>query len=211
MSQIRIVLADDHPLVTEGIRAMLDTYPQIDVLGPAATGSDAIEAMERESPDVLLMDLNMPGMNGLTATEIILERSPSARIVILSMHDNPEYITTALRHGARGYLLKDVPTEEIVTAIERVHAGEVYLCTGTERMIQPLDDAEGRGVLTSREQTVLLRLAKGKSNKEVAEELAISIRTVETHRKNIKRKLGISTTAGLTRYVLESGLLGLEV
>ncbi|MEL6600430.1 MAG: response regulator transcription factor, partial [Pseudomonadota bacterium] len=130
MSQIRIVLADDHPLVTEGIRAMLETYPQIEVLGTAANGRDAVEAMAAHSPDVLLMDLNMPGMNGLTATEIILERTPEARIVVLSMHDNPEYITTALRHGARGYLLKDVPTEEIVTAIERVHAGEIYLCTG---------------------------------------------------------------------------------
>ncbi|MBB5515832.1 two-component system NarL family response regulator [Rubricella aquisinus] len=212
MTPIRVILADDHPLVTEGVRAYLETFDQIDVVATVTNGPDALAAIERLKPDVTLMDLNMPGMNGLTATERALETSPQARIVILSMHDNPEYITTALRHGARGYLLKDIPTDEIVEAIEKVHAGEVYLCTGTEKMITgSSDDGEdGREPLTSREQMVLLRLAKGDSNKQVAGELNISVRTVETHRKNIKRKLGIATTAGLTRYVLESGLLGLE-
>ncbi|QPH53822.1 response regulator transcription factor [Pontivivens ytuae] len=206
MSRIRVLLADDHPLVTEGVRAVLETFDQIEVIAAVATGRDAVDTIERMAPDVTLMDLNMPGMNGLTATELVLERDPEARIVILSMHDNPEYISTALRHGAKGYLLKDVATEEIVTAIEKVHAGETYLCTGTEGALTPEGERE---VLTSREQMVLLRLARGLSNKEVARDLDISVRTVETHRKNIKRKLNIDTTAGLTRYVLESGLLGL--
>ncbi len=206
MSRIRVLLADDHPLVTEGVRAVLETFDQIEVIAAVATGRDAVDTIERLAPDVTLMDLNMPGMNGLTATELVLERDPEARIVILSMHDNPEYISTALRHGAKGYLLKDVATEEIVTAIEKVHAGETYLCTGTEGAMSPEGERE---VLTSREQMVLLRLARGLSNKEVARDLDISVRTVETHRKNIKRKLNIDTTAGLTRYVLESGLLGL--
>ena len=209
MTPIRVILADDHPLVTEGVRAVLETFEQIAVVASVTNGRDAVDTIERLSPDVTLMDLNMPGMNGLTATELVLERDPTARIVILSMHDNPEYISTALRHGARGYLLKDVPTEEIVTAIERVHAGETYLCTGTEGALEPLGEND-REPLTSREQMVLLRLARGQSNKEVARDLDISVRTVETHRKNIKRKLGIDTTAGLTRYVLESGLLGLD-
>ena len=209
MTPIRVILADDHPLVTEGVRAVLDTFDQIEVVASVTNGRDAMDAIARLDPDVTLMDLNMPGMNGLMATELVLERDPAARIVILSMHDNPEYISTALRYGAKGYLLKDVPTEEIVLAIEKVHAGETYLCTGTEGAITPTGD-DDREPLTSREQMVLLRLARGLSNKEVARDLDISVRTVETHRKNIKRKLGIDTTAGLTRYVLESGLLGLD-
>ncbi|MEM9794546.1 MAG: response regulator transcription factor [Pseudomonadota bacterium] len=201
---IRILIADDHPLVVEGVRGVLETYDTLTVVGTASNGEEALAAFVRDTPDVVLMDLNMPGMNGLAATEILLERHPGARILILSMHDTPEYISTALRHGARGYVLKDVPTDDIVTAIEHVHAGETYLCTGTAEVLSP---QSGREPLTSREQTVLLELASGKSNKAVARELDISVRTVETHRKNIKRKLGISSTAGLTRYAMEHGVL----
>lgn len=201
---IRVLIADDHPLVVEGVRGLLETYDRLDVVGTAANGEEALSAFDRDLPDVVLMDLNMPGLNGLAATEILLERHPQARILILSMHDAPEYIATALRHGAKGYVLKDAPTEDIVSAIEQVHGGGQYLCTGTEQVLAP---ETGREPLTSREQTVLLELASGKSNKEVARQLDISVRTVETHRKNIKRKLGISSTAGLTRYALEHGVL----
>ncbi|NNE51818.1 MAG: response regulator transcription factor, partial [Sulfitobacter sp.] len=142
----------------------------------------------------------------LTATEIMLERRPDMRIVILTMHDNPEYISSALSHGAVGYLLKDVPTDEIKQAIDVVMTGETYLCTGAQGSIAPKKPG-ARDALTEREQTILLQLASGKSNKEVARTLDISVRTVETHRKNIKRKLGISSTAGLTRYALEHGVL----
>jgi len=135
-----------------------------------------------------------------------LEERPETRVVILSMHDSPEYISTALSHGARGYILKDVPTEEIHTAIETVMAGGEYLCTGAKGSLRP-KICDGRETLTSREQTILLELAQGQSNKDVANTLNISVRTVETHRKNIKRKLGISSTAGLTRYALEHGVL----
>jgi two-component system NarL family response regulator len=148
----------------------------------------------------------MPGLGGLTATEILLERAPDTRILILSMHDSPEYISTALNHGAKGYVLKDVPTEEIKTAIDTVMAGGEYLCTGARGSLTPRI-ADGREPLTSREQQILLQLAQGKSNKDVALALDISVRTVETHRKNIKRKLGISSTAGLTRYAMEHGVL----
>ena len=208
---VKVLIADDHPLVTEGVRAFLETFDTIEVIGTVSNGEDAITAIDAKGPDVTLMDLNMPGMNGLAATEIVLERHPGARVLMLSMHDNPEYISTALGHGACGYLLKDVPTEELVEAIHKVHAGETYLCTSSERAVAQLEMAdEGREPLTNREQMILLELARGKSNKEVANNLHISVRTVETHRKNIKRKLGIATTAGLTRYVMESGLLGLE-
>ncbi len=202
----RVLIVDDHPMVAEGIRAILETYDDIIVVGTLGNGQEAIDQAEALAPDVILLDLNMPQVNGLSATEILLERNPETRILILSMHDSPEYISTALRHGAAGYVLKDVPTEEIKAAIDRVMAGERYLCTGATASLKP-STTDGREPLTEREQTILLQLAQGKSNKDVAAELDISIRTVETHRKNIKRKLGIATTAGLTRYAMEHGVL----
>ncbi len=203
---IRVLIVDDHPMVAEGIQSLLESYDEVEVVGTLSNGQDAVDQATRLRPDVILMDLNMPGLSGLSATEIILERLPDTRILILSMHDSPEYISTALSHGAKGYVLKDVPTEEIKQAIDAVMRGERYLCTGASGSLEP-KDGNAREALTGREQTILLELAQGKSNKEVALALDISVRTVETHRKNIKRKLGISSTAGLTRYALEHGVL----
>ncbi|WP_342075480.1 response regulator transcription factor [Yoonia sp. SS1-5] len=202
----RVLIVDDHPMVTEGIQAILETYDDISVVGTLNNGQEAVDKITEMAPDVVLLDLNMPGLSGLNATEMILEKRPETRILILSMHDSPEYISTALSHGARGYVLKDVPTDEIQTAIETVMRGEKYLCTGAKGSLTP-KISDGREALTSREQTILLELAQGKSNKQVAAGLNISVRTVETHRNNIKRKLGISSTAGLTRYALEHGVL----
>ena len=203
---IRILIVDDHPMVTEGIQAILESYDDIEVVGALNNGQDAVDQVVALAPDVILLDLNMPGLSGLNATEIILEKRPDTRIVILSMHDSPEYISTALSHGASGYILKDVPTDAIRTAVDTVMSGEQYLCTGAKGSLQP-KISDGRETLTSREQTILLELAQGKSNKEVANTLNISVRTVETHRNNIKCKLGISSTAGLTRYAMEHGVL----
>ena len=202
----RVMIVDDHPMVAEGIEAILETYDDIEVVGTLSNARDALNRVTDLNPDVVLMDLNMPDMTGLAATELLLEKRPGTRILILTMHDSPEYISTALSHGALGYVLKDVPTEEIKTAIDSVMRGEEYLCTGAKASLKP-NIADGREPLTSREQTVLLELAQGKSNRDVAETLNISIHTVETHRKNIKRKLGISSTAGLTRYAMEHGVL----
>ncbi|ETA51050.1 response regulator transcription factor [Ponticoccus alexandrii] len=205
MTCTRVVVVDDHPMVAEGIEAILDSYDDISVAATLSDGQMMIDRLEELAPDVILMDLNMPGLGGLSATEMILERAPDTRILILSMHDTPEYVQTALSHGARGYVLKDVPTEEIKRAIDTVMRGERYLCTGAEGALAPA--MQSREQLTNREQMVLLQLAQGRSNKEVALTLDISVRTVETHRKNIKRKLGISSTAGLTRYAMEHGVL----
>lgn len=202
----RVVVVDDHPMVAEGIEAILEGYDDINVIATLSNGQSLIDQLDELAPDVVLMDLNMPGLNGLSATEIVLERRPQTRVLVLSMHDTPEYISTALGHGAKGYVLKDVPTDEIKNAIDAVMRGEQYLCTGAEGALTPAEGS-GREQLTNREQTILLELAQGKSNKEVALSLDISVRTVETHRKNIKRKLGISSTAGLTRYALEHGVL----
>jgi two-component system NarL family response regulator len=203
---IRVMIVDDHPMVAEGVQSLLESFDDIEVVATLGNGREAVNALERTNPDVVLLDLNMPEMNGLTATEVILERAPGTRVLILSMHDSPEYISTALSHGATGYILKDVPTEEIRLAIDKVMAGEIYLCTGANASLAP-KTTDGNETLTGREQTILLELAQGRSNREVAEELDISVRTVETHRKNIKRKLGISSTAGLTRYAMEHGVL----
>ncbi|SFN71224.1 two component transcriptional regulator, LuxR family [Roseovarius lutimaris] len=202
----RIAIVDDHPMVAEGIQSILESYDDVEVIANLASGHEIIEQVGALNPDVILLDLNMPGIGGLSTAEIILERRPKTRILILSMHDSPEYITSALSHGAAGYVLKDVPTDEIKRAIDAVMAGQRYLCTGAQGSLAPYDSSD-REQLTNREQTILLQLAQGKSNKEVGLALDISVRTVETHRKNIKRKLGISSTAGLTRYAMEHGVL----
>lgn len=204
-AMIKVLIVDDHPMVAEGIQSILETYDDIDVVGTLSNGQEAVDQIDTLDPDVILMDLNMPRLGGLSATEILLEKRPDTRILVLSMHDSPEYISSALSHGAMGYVLKDVPTDEIRLAVDTVMRGERYLCTGAEGSLKPR--AGAREALTGREQTILLQLAQGKSNKEVAEVLEISVRTVETHRKNIKRKLGISSTAGLTRYAMEHGVL----
>ena len=207
-NQIRVLIADDHPMVAQGIQSVLEEHEELEVVGVVQNGRSVIDQLNTLRPDVILMDLNMPDVNGLSATEMVLEQRPETRVLILTMHDNPEYISSALSHGAKGYILKDVPTEEIKQAIDAVMRGEQYLCTGAEGAIQPKPAAtDNRESLTEREQTILLQLAQGLSNKEVAIALDISVRTVETHRKNIKRKLGISSTAGLTRYAMEHGVL----
>jgi len=204
---IKVMIIDDHPMVAEGIQSILESYDDLVVVGTYNTAREAIDQLGALDPDVILMDLNMPEMGGLTATEIVLEKRPGTHILILSMHDSAEYISTALSHGAMGYILKDVPTDEIKEAIDSVMAGNRYLCTGASGSLNPAETDTTREALTSREQTILLQLAQGKSNKDVAIALDISVRTVETHRKNIKRKLGISSTAGLTRYAMEHGVL----
>ncbi|WP_297778910.1 response regulator transcription factor [uncultured Roseovarius sp.] len=203
---IRIVIVDDHPMVAEGIQSILESYDDIEILASLCNGQAIIDRVEALDPDVILLDLNMPGLGGLTTAEIILEKRPDTRILILTMHDSPEYISSALSHGAAGYVLKDVPTDEIKRAIDAVMTGQRYLCTGAKGSLEPYENPD-REQLTNREQTILLQLAQGKSNKDVAQALDISVRTVETHRKNIKRKLGIASTAGLTRYALEHGVL----
>ncbi|MDC1481908.1 response regulator transcription factor [Ascidiaceihabitans sp.] len=203
---IRVVIVDDHPMVAQGIQSVLESYSELEIVGTLNNGRAVVEQLEALNPDVILMDLNMPEMGGLTATELVLERRPGTRVLILSMHDSQEYIASALSHGAMGYILKDVPTDEIKLAIDAVMSGERYLCTGAAGSLKPKNNG-AREALTGREQTILLQVAQGKSNKDVAGELEISVRTVETHRKNIKRKLGILSTAGLTRYAMEHGVL----
>jgi two-component system nitrate/nitrite response regulator NarL len=216
---IRIVLVDDHPLVLDGIRARLEGEPGIEVVGEACNGEQALVKAQALKPDVMLMDVSMPVMNGFDATRRLRESDPDVRVLILSMHDNREYILKLIQSGASGYILKDVSSEEMVKAIETVHQGGTYFSAGASQSLFSQFDAPSAGaataasdsdVLTRRELTVLKLLAEGRNNKEIARELDISVRTVETHRQNIKAKLNIQTAAGLVRYAIEHNLVQLS-
>ncbi|KQX35614.1 LuxR family transcriptional regulator [Devosia sp. Root436] len=205
---IKVLICDDHPLVLEGIRAVVETFDHIQVVGAVRSAHAALDLAAQANPDVVLMDINLPELSGLDAIELFRERLPRTRLLMLSMHDSREYISTAVLFGASGYILKDVPPAEIISAIEAVAAHGTYFSSGvTEAILQKGQKPSAVVPLTTREQAVLLLLAQGQSNKDVAAELDISVRTVETHRKNIKKKLGIGTTAGLTRYVIDHGLM----
>ena len=203
---ISVLLVDNHPLVLDGLRALLGTYGTIAVVGTAVLASAGVEEAKRLRPQIVLMDINMPQMNGIDAITLFKSAVPDTRIVMLSMHDNREYISASVLRGASGYILKDVPTEEIVAAIECVAGGGTYFSSGVSDVLLERHDQSGPAAITARERDVLLALASGRSNRDVALALSISTATVETHRKNIKKKLGIASTAGLIRYVMEQGL-----
>lgn len=203
---IKILLIDNHPLVLDGLKALLETYSHIDVIGTAGLARTGLEIALRDRPDVVLMDINMPHINGIDAIELFKENLPGIRILMLSMHDSREYISRSVLRGAWGYILKDVATDEIVAAIETVAGGKTYFSTGVSNALMERNPDGDGTPLTSREKEVLRLLAAGRSNRDIGESLGISAATVETHRKHLKKKLGITTTAGLTRYVIESGL-----
>ncbi len=213
-STIRILLVDDHPLVLEGISARLESEPGITVVGQANNGQQALEQAAELKPDVVLMDISMPVMNGLEAAEHFRNDQPNVRVLILSMHENREYIVKMIQSGAAGYVLKDVSSDELIRAIQTVAQGGTYFSAGASEALfsefaQPEAQEKADTGLTKREETVLKLLAEGQCNKEVARTLDISVRTVETHRQNIKQKLNIQTAAGLTKYALEHNLISL--
>lgn len=205
--KIKVLVCDDHPLVLEGIASVLGIYDNIELVGAVRSAKEAIALAATALPDVVLMDINMAEMSGLDAIEVFRERVPKARLLMLSMHDSREYISTAVMYGASGYLLKDLPPDELVKAIGIVAGNGTYFSSGVNEVLLRSASPERGKTLTSREQSILLLVAAGKSNKDVAETLDISVLTVETHRKNIRKKLGISSTAGLIRYALEQGLI----
>ena len=204
-SRIGVMLVDNHPLVLDGLRAVLETYDGINIVGVASNARTALELALTVNPDVVLMDINMPQLSGIDAIELFKRQQPSIRILMLSMHDSREYISTSIMRGAAGYVLKDVSTAEIVEAIQTVAAGKTYFSSGVAKLL--LDDGKkSPEALSARENDVLVLVAGGASNRDIAARLGISAGTVETHRKNIKKKLKISSTAGLTHYVIANGL-----
>ena len=197
----RILLVDDHPLVRDGLRARLEAMAQFEVVGEAGSAAEALEAARQHKPDLVLMDINMRGTNGIEATAMFKQQFPGIAVLILSMHDKLEYVTQAIQAGARGYVLKDAPGKDIVIAIETVMAGGIYYSANlAQQLARPLAQDKQ---LTTREAEVLRHLANGESNKHIARELDLSVRTVETHRLNIKRKLGIEGQAELIKFAVQ--------
>ena len=213
-SKIRLLLVDDHPIVLDGIKSHLCAQPEFEVVGDAANGQEALRKAKLVLPDVILMDISMPHMNGLEAIGHLRKQVPNAKILILSMHESKEYIAQVVRSGARGYMLKDSAPAELVAAIKAVHNGEVYFSPSVSKvLVQEMTDSSRRPSdappqqhLTDREREVLSLIAEGLLNKQIADRLGIGVRTIETHRERIMRKLEIHTVAGLTKYAISRGM-----
>ena len=198
---ISLLLVDDHPLVREGLMARLEALPDIRVVGEAGDAAQALQQVAALQPQVVLTDINMRGINGIELTQQLLARWPELLVLVLSMHDNPEYAQQALAAGARGYVLKDSPSAEIIGAIRTVASGGTYLSPVLAQRL--FSRAPPRVQLSAREQQILSLLAQGQSSKQIARVLDIGVRTVETHRQNIHRKLDLAGQAELIRYAVE--------
>jgi two-component system response regulator NreC len=217
MNKTRIVLADDHPVVRHGVRSLLQSDPEFTVVGEASDGIETVQVVEKLSPDVLVVDLMIPGLNGLEITRQVRQRSPMTRVIILSMHANEPYVLEALKNGASGYVLKDSSGTDLIQAVRMVATGQRYLSPPlSERAVEAymmksqessFDAYDG---LTDREREVLQLAAEGLSNPDIAGRLSISPRTVETHRANLMRKLSLKTQTDLIRYALKRGILPME-
>lgn len=193
-------MVDDHPLVRDGLRARLETIPHFRIVAEAGNADEAMRHAATMTIDLALMDINLAGASGIDLTEQFHAKHPDIAVLMLTMHDKAEYVVQSIQAGARGYVLKDAPATDIISAIETVISGGIYYSAGLSReMSKPLSPAM---LLTPREREVLRCIATGKSNKHIAHELDLSVRTVETHRLNIKRKLGIEGQADLIRFAL---------
>ena len=204
---VTVVLADDHDMVRAGIRSVLSAHRDVEVVAEADNGLAAVEAVEKLRPDVAILDITMPGLNGVAATERIIELGAGTRVVALSMHVEAQFVNSMLNAGASAYLLKNTAARELVTALRAVMRGETYLSPKAAEVVT----AAGPGTkqfagLTAREREVLQLLAEGRSNKEIADALFLSTRTVETHRAQIMDKLDIRSVAGLTKFAIRHGL-----
>jgi len=216
--RIRLLLVDDHPVVLDGIKSRLSAQDNFEVVGDAANGQEAVRKARQLLPDIVLMDISMPDMNGLESITLLRKHVPEAKILVLTMHDNREYIAQTIRLGARGYVLKDTSPAELVRAIQLIHAGEVFFSPAVSRVLldelvggrKSKSDTSGPADLSTREREVLVLIADGLSNKEIAGQLGVGVRTVETHRERIMRKLEIRTVAGLTKFAIAKGMVRLE-
>lgn len=214
---ISVVLADDHVIMRQGLRVLLDKQPGIKVVGEAKDGSAAIALAENLSPDVVVMDINMPDVDGISATRKIAEVAPDAKVVALSMSPNKKYVTEMLKAGACGYVLKEYAISELVTAIEAIMEGEIYLCAKTTSLVVEdfvqgtIEDAPSNDSrLTKRQEDILTRLADGQSSKQIAYEMSLSVKTVDALRRKILKKLDMDNLAQLVKYAVREGLTTLD-
>lgn len=197
---LRVLLVDDHPIFREGLRLVLASVPRLKVVGEAAEGNEALRAVRRHTPDVVLVDLNLPGLSGLQLTHALLKQWPRLRIIILTMHRQREYVVETIRAGAHGFVSKDATPAELIGVVEKVGNGAVHF--GPEDTAEYLRNHAGSKVLTPREAEVLAGVAEGLSNRLIAARLGVGVRTVETYRERLKDRLDIRSVAGLTRYAL---------
>jgi len=223
MKPIRVILADDHALVRAGFHALLASLEGVEVVAEAGDGRQALQMVEANRPDVVLMDISMPELNGLDAVEKITRDFPAVRVIILSMHANEEYVLHALQAGAAGYLLKDAGIGELELAVRAVARGETYLSPPVSRSViddylrrlgspaeagtQPPNLPDSKGKLTPRQREVLQLIAEGRTTQEIAKRLHVGVKTVETHRAQLMERLDIHEVAGLVRYAIRIGLV----
>jgi two-component system, NarL family, nitrate/nitrite response regulator NarL len=212
---IRVLVADDHPVVRKGLQSCLNKQSRLKLVGEASDGDEAVQKALELLPDVVLMDISMPRMNGLTATELLRQQAPQVKVLVLSVHNNREYIFRIIQAGAHGYVSKEASPEELLQAIESVHSGETFFSAEIAKatlhqLVQHGGKPDSFAQLTAREREVLVLIAEGQSNKEIANHLGIGVRTIETHRERIMRRLDIHSVAGLTKFAIANGLVSLD-
>ena len=217
MSKIRLILADDHAVVRSGLRMLLEAQSDIEIIGEAESGTEAVDLVESLKPDIILMDIQMPGISGIEATKLIREIVPGTAVLALTMHEDDQYFFEMLHAGASGYVPKRAAPDDLLTAIRTVARGEVFLYPSlATRLVQDYvrrgedtEKSKAYGELTPREHEVLIHIAEGQSNAEIAQQLVISVKTVDRHRENIMRKLNMHNRIELVKYAIKRGLIDL--
>jgi two-component system response regulator NreC len=217
MKRIRIIFADDHAIVRNGLRTLFRSSNEFSIVGEAADGQTAVELASEKKPDVAILDISMPNLSGIEATRIIKQKHPDIKVLILTVHEDEAYVYQVIRAGANGYILKNAEKNEILTAVRTVYANETFFSPGISRlMIEKFisraraehgEDVQPAQNLSKREQEILRYISQGLTNREIADKLALSLNTVNTHRANIMQKLNIHDTANLVRYALEKGII----
>jgi DNA-binding NarL/FixJ family response regulator len=212
---IRVLIADDHPVVRKGLSSCLSHYGQISIVGEASDGHEVLRKAKELSPDLVLMDIDMPRMSGLTASDTLRKENPKIKVLILSMYGDSDYVMRILQSGARGFILKQASTDELIKAIETINSGETFFSPDIARVainqfVRGGGDGPKTTQVSNREREVLIAIAEGLSNKEIACRLGVGVRTVETHRERIMRKLNIHSVAGLTKFAISKGLIPLQ-
>lgn len=213
--KIKVLIVDDHPVVRKGLWSCLSARMTLKIVGEACDGDDALAKIKELAPDIVLMDVDMPKKNGLEVTNALRKEAPDVKVLILSMQSSRDTVLRIIKAGARGYVLKDAPPDELVRAIEAVAAGEAFFSPPVAQIalnqyLTDADDTKPLAKLSERETEVVALIAEGKSNKEIAMHLGIGVRTIETHRERIMRKLDIHSVAGLTKFAIANGMITME-
>ncbi|MBI2854999.1 MAG: response regulator transcription factor [Chloroflexi bacterium] len=216
--KIRVLIADDHAIIRDGLRAILETQPDIEVVAEATEGQEAVEKTERFKPDIVIMDVTMPGVNGLEATRLIKSENPDVKILALTMHDNHQYFFQMLHAGASGYFIKGGSSAELVSAIKTVYQGEVFLYPSMAKKLlsdyvkklRTGTDRDSTERLTDREREILKLVAEGRTNQEIADILVVSVNTVQTHRSHVMAKLGLHSRTELVKFAIKQGIVALD-